>query len=730
MRLPYSNDVRCSPKRTPLLAGLHPGSGGLFLVLMLATAGCARPSVRHHYTLSYPAPEAGGEPSFPHTIQVKTLDINPTYSGVQLVQRQDIHEIRYLRSRRWSGRPAPMITALVRRHLQQSGVVAQVTDRVGMSPPDYVLTGRVDAIEELGAGKERFARLAMTLELFDFKTDAIAWRHAFDARRPVSGKSSRLVVRGLSSLLDSEMDRAVADLARHFAGVPRAEPDAVAIVVAPTEDLQTTGPDPDSPLNAHPQLMGDDAVLPPGKGVLFLPALSSADQEPSVALYQDNKPVAGGQMGKRIVADPGTYEVRFGSGNVAQQISRDVLIKEGRVTPVEPEWAALQVRVVTDHFLPFRGTYELIRMSDREEYGVGFGAEEQLGEQPRVWVLPPGLYKIIQAGGTYRDRTNFATVRLPPGELTNYTLVQDPDLETFLGAGVIDEAKDSDDVDKIWTPQVVIGGDLNFTRGDELGEQDGWDLDVSVFFDGLSKLQAGPHLFVTQLEIEQEHFRPSESERYHSKEDRLYFHNIYTFYLLRWFGPYARLTLDTKLFARHEEFDNPTDVREVDEDGNLVRVHEQVDRVKLGGTFMPIDLREGGGGNFRLLRTVRFDVDVRLGLGAWQVLNNGLLTLDTNANNERQLEPVEDSLLEGVEGTLLVMARVTRWITLATDFDGLMPFKDSTDKLIYTWRNHAILRLSSFSSLNYRLNIERRPGRDEPTQLAHDVQLRFSFTLF
>ena len=75
--------------------------------------------------------------------------------------------------------------------------------------------------------------------------------------------------------------------------------------------------------------------------------------------------------------------------------------------------------VVNETFLPFRGTYELIRMSTREDFGIGFGADEQLGEATRVWVLPPGLYKLIRAGGTYRDRTNFATVRLEAGRLTH-----------------------------------------------------------------------------------------------------------------------------------------------------------------------------------------------------------------------------------------------------------------------------------------------------------------------
>ncbi len=51
---------------------------------------------------------------------------------------------------------------------------------------------------------------------------------------------------------------------------------------------------------------------------------------------------------------------------------------------------------------------------------------------------------------------------------------------------------------------------------------------------------------------------------------------------------------------------------------------------------------------------------------------------------------------------------------------------------LFSWRNTVSLRLASFISINYRLNVTRNPNFDieDKVRTEHDVQLRFSYMLF
>jgi hypothetical protein len=184
-----------------------------------------------------------------------------------------------------------------------------------------------------------------------------------------------------------------------------------------------------------------------------------------------------------------------------------------------------------------------------------------------------------------------------------------------------------------------------------------------------------------------------------------------------WFGPYVRSGFETKLFPRHQNFEDPTTVDELDEDGDVVETFQDVDRVEIAGPFSPMIIVESGGGNFRLLRTRSVELDLRVGFGARHTISNGLLAYEDVGGANDRLTPVESNHILGPEATVVGLGRVSRFVTLSTEFDGLLPIS---------------LRLASFASLNYRFNAVRDPniGVDDDIRTEHDVQLRFSYTLF
>ena len=172
----------------------------------------------------------------------------------------------------------------------------------------------------------------------------------------------------------------------------------------------------------HPQYQSDPTPVPAGMGAIFLPALSlKPDREPPVIITVAGKRVAAGTMGRRIAVPPGAYRVVFGSGPASQRLLRDVEMAEGETVVVNPDWATLDVSVVTQNFIPFPGAYEVIRMENHEYLGVGHGVNEDLGQETQVWVVSPGLLKMpiqLQQGvglvcmtGLLRARCNAARGR-------------------------------------------------------------------------------------------------------------------------------------------------------------------------------------------------------------------------------------------------------------------------------------------------------------------------------
>ena len=135
------------------------------------------------------------------------------------------------------------------------------------------------------------------------------------------------------------------------------------------------------------------------------------------------------------------------------------------------------------------------------------------------------------------------------------------------------------------------------------------------------------------------------------------------------------------------------------------------------------------GGNLQALRASALELDVRLGLGARQYFANGRLNYDGDRD---VLTPAVDDRSEGFEGTLVALARVSRWVTMTSEFEGLFPFENLADGAILSWRNHASIRLVSFISLVYRLRFRQDLARDpdDPRKWTHDVQLRFSWAPF
>ena len=118
--------------------------------------------------------------------------------------------------------------------------------------------------------------------------------------------------------------------------------------------------------------------------------------------------------------------------------------------------------------------------------------------------MPPGLYRIVQPGATYRARTDFATVLAPEGGLVHYKLVINRANGQFRGAGVVLPAE-LGVVPEVspWNRRYMLGlsAPFNSTRN-VVGENNQTTFGTELFFDTYVTYQRDRDLFSSVLELE------------------------------------------------------------------------------------------------------------------------------------------------------------------------------------------------------------------------------------
>ena len=483
--------------------------------------------------------------------------------------------------------------------------------------------------------------------------------------------------------------------------------------------------------DAATQAAADTSVVPPGSGAILVPAMTDGESEPQALVFRGDEQVASGPNGARITVEPGAYVVRVGSGPTPQMVSVPIDVQAGETTVAPVRWGGLRIEVVDESNLPHRGGYELIRVADRQPYTVGFGADTLAGERLITLLMPPGLYRIVQSGSTYRARTDFATVLVPQGGLVHYKLVIDPGSGRFRGAGVVppEELGAVTEVSP-WNRRYAIGMSAPFSATrNVVGESNETAFGADLFFDTYVTYQRDRDLFSSVLELESgfKKVNPEVSAAipWRKTHDRLRIDVLYSRFLNARIGPYGRLGLRTSLFQSNTLVTVDTAVSRQFADGRReLEVVPANTTFPTGDAFSPPVYRQGVGLNTRLLqgRTVR--LDWRVGAGFRQNRFAGAFFLDDDETTP-ELEYVQATNFneEGLETTLVATVRY-RFLLYNTNLDLFSDF--GAPEPTIDWRSTLSWRLTRDLSLDYKLDLLRLPQVSARNQVAQRVLFRYS----
>ncbi len=394
-------------------------------------------------------------------------------------------------------------------------------------------------------------------------------------------------------------------------------------------------------------------------------------------------------------------------------------------------WSGLRIEVVDESNLPHRGAYELIRVTDRQPFIVGFGADTLQGEQLRTLLMPPGLYRIVQPGANYRARTDFATVLAPEGGLVHYKLVINPADGRFRGAGVVLPAELGAVPEfSVWSRRYLLGLSAPFgSSRNEVGKNNETTFGMDLFFDTYVIYQRDRDLFSSILELESgfQKVKPEASAAtpWRKTHDRLRIDVLYSRFINARVGPYARFGLRTSLFESNMLVTEDTLISRRFGDGRRESVVVPANSTfPTGDAFSPPEYREGVGLNTRLLQGRAVRLDWRVGAGLRQNRFAGAFFLDDDEATAA-LEYVEGANFNevGLETTLVATVRYRSLLYNANLdlFSELAASEPSID-----WRSTLSWRLTRELSLDYKMDLLRLPQVSDTIQAAQRVLFRYA----
>ncbi|TDI85500.1 MAG: hypothetical protein E2O78_04445 [Caldithrix sp.] len=188
-------------------------TGILFLFALLLCAGCSGVPRTYYYRIDYPLEiQHDQSPNFPWTLGIGQFSADILYEGDRIVYRESPYEAQYYHYRRWIAPPKKIVPEHVRKDYLASGVFGKVVSLPSPQKVDYVLTGNVEAFEEVDEGSTWSGVVTIRFQLRDAKTKEIIWEESISERTTARKREPVEVVRAISESLNKTISRSISSI--------------------------------------------------------------------------------------------------------------------------------------------------------------------------------------------------------------------------------------------------------------------------------------------------------------------------------------------------------------------------------------------------------------------------------------------------------------------------------------------------------------------------------------
>jgi ABC-type uncharacterized transport system auxiliary subunit len=180
------------------------------LAALAILTGCAgKVKYPNYYTLNLPAPPDPPAAATAHaSLAIREFRAPAYLRQTAIVYRTSPEQIGFYAYNRWAMDPRDFVTNAIIERLRASAAFAHVRSYDGSRDVDYVLSGRLEKLEELDYHGEVKVQVAMSAEMISVATGKPVWSNAVSETGDVDKRDVPAVV----SEMNRTMERAIAKL--------------------------------------------------------------------------------------------------------------------------------------------------------------------------------------------------------------------------------------------------------------------------------------------------------------------------------------------------------------------------------------------------------------------------------------------------------------------------------------------------------------------------------------
>ena len=177
--------------------------------LSILLIGCAGVKYPTYYTLNLSSvPDPPPPKTATSSVAIRQFRSVEYLRGGPIVYRSSPEQIGYYAYHRWAVDPRNVVTNSIAERLRAQGMFADVRLYDGHSDPDYILSGRLEKLEEIDDAKRVRVEVGLSAQLVDTRSGKTVWANSASESCGVDQRSVSAVVAEMSHT----MDRAIQSL--------------------------------------------------------------------------------------------------------------------------------------------------------------------------------------------------------------------------------------------------------------------------------------------------------------------------------------------------------------------------------------------------------------------------------------------------------------------------------------------------------------------------------------
>jgi len=185
----------------------------LAITLSAFLTGCGKVKAPTYYTFNLPpAPDPPVPPGARPSVAVREFPSPAYLRQARLFYRASAEEVGFYNYERWAVDPRELVTNAIVDRLRASGRFAEVKIYDGRSDVDFILTRRLEKLEEVDYEGGVKAEVSLSAQMTDLRSDKTVWANNASEAAAVEKRTVPAIVAEMSHAMDGAIGKLLASL--------------------------------------------------------------------------------------------------------------------------------------------------------------------------------------------------------------------------------------------------------------------------------------------------------------------------------------------------------------------------------------------------------------------------------------------------------------------------------------------------------------------------------------